>query len=220
MSQIRSIDDIKNIVYINLAYRTDRKEHVEKQIVKLGLNDTTQIDRFNAISLENGALGCSMSHLKCLENAKKNNLEHIMIIEDDIEFISSDIFKKQLNGFLESCDVWDVILIAGNNMIPYAPYNEYAIRAFNCQTTTGYIVRNSYYDTLIKNIKDGVQLLMKNPEEKQKYAIDKYWLNLQKQDKWYLIVPLTVVQREDYSDIEKKNTNFKNYMMNYNKAYR
>ena len=40
---------------------------------------------------------------------------------------------------------------------------------------------------------------------------------LQQLYKWYLIVPLTVVQREDYSDIEKRVTNFEKHMLDVDK---
>ena len=40
------------------------------------------------------------------------------------------------------------------------------------------------------------------------YAIDRYWFLLQEKDLWFLLTPLTVIQREDYSDIEKKRTNY------------
>jgi hypothetical protein len=49
---------------------------------------------------------------------------------------------------------------------------------------------------------------MKYPDKRCYFAIDKYWFNLQEIHKWYLIVPLTVTQREDYSDIEKRPTNY------------
>jgi hypothetical protein len=49
------------------------------------------------------------------------------------------------------------------------------------------------------------------------YAIDKYWFNLQKVDNWFLIIPLTVTQREDYSDIEKRPTNYTNVMTDLDK---
>jgi hypothetical protein len=65
----------------------------------------------------------------------------------------------------------------------------------------------------------GIKNLMKNPGNNE-YRIDKYWFKLQRMDNWYMIIPLSIVQREDYSDIEKKTTNFKNYMLNYNKAYK
>jgi hypothetical protein len=60
---------------------------------------------------------------------------------------------------------------------------------------------------------------MKEPSNND-FKIDKYWFKLQREDNWYLIIPLTVVQKEDYSDIEKKVTNFQKYMLDYNKAYK
>jgi GR25 family glycosyltransferase involved in LPS biosynthesis len=59
------------VMYINLDSRPDRKEHVVKELEKVGVKEAT---RFKAIELENGALGCSMSHLKCIEIAKKKQL--------------------------------------------------------------------------------------------------------------------------------------------------
>lgn len=210
--------DLNNIhiTYINLDSRTDRKEHIEKEFEKLGI---TNYKRFKAIELENGSLGCSMSHLKCIENAKKNNYEYIMICEDDIEFTMPHLFLTQLNSFWNSNIHWNVILIAGNNMLPYKPINNCCIQVYNCQTTTGYIVKNSYYDTLIDNYKEGIKKLIKEPTNNN-YKIDKYWFKLQQKDNWFLIIPLSVVQKEDYSDIEKKVTNFKSYMLNYNKCYK
>jgi hypothetical protein len=90
----------------------------------------------------------------------------------------------------------------------------------HCLTTTGYIVQSHYYDTLLENYKQGIMHLIKNPENKNLYAIDKFWLSLQKRDNWFLTIPLSVVQRENFSDIEKKVTNFNSYMLNYNKGYK
>ena len=203
-------------IYINLLSRTDRKEHVENELKKLGITNPT---RFNAIKMENGALGCSMSHLKCVELAKKSNYEYVFICEDDITFLNPTLFTMQLQMFLSKHKSWDMILVAGNNMVPYEAIDNTCIKVSNCQTTTGYIVRKEYYDKLMENYKEGIQKQLKEPTVPD-YKIDKYWFKLQKEDNWFLIIPLTVIQREDYSDIEKKKTNFGNYMLNYNKAYK
>ena len=42
-----------------------------------------QNNRFNAIKTANGAIGCTMSHLKCLEDARAKGLSHLLICEDD-----------------------------------------------------------------------------------------------------------------------------------------
>lgn len=205
------------VIYINLDKRTDRKEHILNELKKIGVEDAT---RFKAIELENGAVGCSMSHLKCLEFAKKENYEMVFICEDDIQFLHPDMFLTQLKLFLDSSFLkWDNVLVAGNNMIPYIPISDFCIKVFNCQTTSGYIVKKSYYDKLIQNYKEGIQKLLKDPSNND-YKIDKYWFKLQREDNWYLIIPLSIVQKEDYSDIEKKVTNFSKYMLDYNKAYK
>jgi glycosyl transferase family 25 len=208
--------DFIPVIYINLKTRPDRKEHVEKQLAKIGVNDAF---RFNAIKLDNGALGCSMSHLQCIQYAKQRNYDMVFICEDDIEFLDPELFLTQLQKFFENRKNWDMTLVAGNNMVPYLPVDETCIKVFHCQTTTGYIVQKHYYDKLITNYKEGIDKLIRKPDVNE-YKIDKYWFSLQCKDEWYLIIPITVVQREDYSDIEKKVTNFKNYMLNYKKAYK
>jgi GR25 family glycosyltransferase involved in LPS biosynthesis len=212
---MNSIKNIEHAFYINLESRVDRKIHVEQQFSNIGIAAT----RFNAIKLTNGAIGCSMSHLKCLELAKQNNLEHVLIVEDDIHFLNPDLFKNQLNKFLKNHSNFDVVLIAGNNMPPYQKIDDSCVKVYRCQTTTGYIVQRHYYDTMITNIKEGIQKLMKNPEHHVQYAIDKYWFRLQEKDNWFLITPLTVTQREDYSDIEKRHTNYTRAMVDLDKEW-
>jgi GR25 family glycosyltransferase involved in LPS biosynthesis len=207
------MENIEHILYINLESRSDRKIHIEKQLKSIGLRG----NRFNAIKLLNGAIGCSMSHLRCLQFAKEQRWSHLLIVEDDIEFLNPKLFKTQLSKFMNNQKDWDVVLLAGNNLPPYEETAEYCIKVSKCQTTTGYIVKNHYYDTLINNIRSGISLLMKEPNNHKMYAIDKYWFQLQQRDKWYLITPLSVIQRKDYSDIEKHVTNYSNLMLNLDK---
>lgn len=168
------------VMYINLDSRPDRNEHVKNELVKVGINKP---ERFKAIKLENGALGCSMSHLKCIEFAKKMDFPCVFICEDDIEFLDPSLFLNQMQTFLNSSINWDVIIVAGNNMLPYTPVNNTCIKVLNCQTTTGYIVKKEYYDKLMQNYKDGIQKLIKEPSNNE-YKIDKYWFRLQREDKW------------------------------------
>ena len=123
------------------------------------------------------------------------------------------------NKFLNLHNDWDVALIAGNNLPPHEIIDDTCVKVTHCQTTTGYIVKNHYYNTLINNIRNGITKLIKEPKQHFLYAIDKYWFNLQQKDKWYLITPLTVTQREDYSDIEKRPTNYTRVMTDLNKEW-
>lgn len=211
---MNSISDIKHAFYINLLSRPDRKQHVENQLESIGIS----AQRFNAIEMTNGAIGCSMSHLKIIETAKANNWEHVLIVEDDILFTNPNLFVQQFNKFLSNHKDFDVALIAGNNLPPYTRIDDSCVQVTHCQTTTGYIVQKHYYDILIQNYKNGILRLMKEPANHFFYAIDKYWFNLQAIHKWYLITPLSVTQREDYSDIEKRATNYTPAMLDLDKV--
>lgn len=214
-----SVSDIKYCLYINLESRKDRKEHIEQELKSIGIHGV----RFNAIRLENGRIGCSMSHLKCLQIAKKNNWPYVMICEDDLLFLDKEKSKNHMNEFFKlhsgNKDTCNIVLIAGNNVPPYKKIDNTCIRVSHCQTTTGYIVKNVYYDTLMQNIKLGIEKLMKNPTNHMMYAIDKYWIQLQKRDIWYLLAPVIAIQREDYSDIEQKTTNYEYIMKDLDKPH-
>jgi glycosyl transferase family 25 len=211
---IKCLSDIKHAFYINLDHRTDRKEHVEKELNIIGVNAT----RFEAIKMENGAIGCSMSHLKILQTALKNGFDHVLVVEDDIKFLSPPKFISSFNKFLEKHgNNWDVILFAGNNMPPYETVDDTCIKVKQCQTTTGYLVNGNYIKTMVENIKMGLSNLIRKPDKPSLYAIDKFWFTLQQSDAWFLIIPPTVVQREDYSDIEKKVINYQAIMVDLDK---
>jgi GR25 family glycosyltransferase involved in LPS biosynthesis len=214
-----AVSDIKYCLYINLESRKDRREHIEQELKSVGINGV----RFNAVKLQNGRIGCSMSHLKCLQIAKKNNWPYVMICEDDLLFIDKEKAVNHMNQFftLHSSykDVFKIVLLAGNNVPPYKKIDDTCIRVSHCQTTTGYIVKNEYFDTLMQNIKTGIEKLMKNPSNHKMYAIDKYWIQLQKRDIWYLLAPIIAVQREDYSDIEERTTNYAYIMKDLDKPH-
>jgi len=219
MTEMTTTTTISNIsgFYINLNSRVDRKLYVEQQLDLLGIRDN--VKRFNAIHNINGRIGCSLSHLKCIQMAKEQNMEFVLILEDDVSFLLPDDFVENVNKFLSNLkNKWDVLLLAGNNLPPFTTNDEVSIRVSHCQTTTGYIVRQHYYDTLIANIKEGVAKLMKTPEHHYFFAIDKYWIHLQKQHRWMLLVPLIVVQRPDYSDIEKRYTDYQRLMTSVDKS--
>jgi GR25 family glycosyltransferase involved in LPS biosynthesis len=69
------IQSIAHALYINLEARTDRRAHVEAQLAALkhadnGLSNLTA-ERFSAIRhAEHGAIGCSLSHMRCIQIAK------------------------------------------------------------------------------------------------------------------------------------------------------
>jgi len=203
------------VLYINLDRREDRNAHMRTELTRVGFR---QVERFPAIAKEDGALGCSFSHLKCVELAIQREYDCVLICEDDLTFLDAHAFVANANAVLNSRMEWDVLLIAGNNMLPYKSVNDHCIQVYNCLTTTGYLVRKHYLSTLYANFKEGIAKKLKETEQPSKYAIDKHWLKLQRDDAWFLLIPPTIVQQAGYSDIERRETNFEGFMLNYNKV--
>lgn len=203
-------DILDNHYYINLDHRKDRNESAIQELSKIGIHNP---NRFSAIKKDNGAIGCFMSHLEVLKSARDRNLPYVTIFEDDILFLEPKETLEKLDRIVNSDIEWDVILLGGNNYPPYQKINEDCIKINNCQTTTAYIVKQSYYDTLINHWQKGLDKLIKT-KDVPKYALDQYWKILQKKDNFILITPLNVVQKESYSDIERTNINYVDMMKN------
>lgn len=79
---------------INLPERLDRSQGMEQELKRLGLSESSnQIKFFPAIKPNDqdefpsiGARGCFLSHLLVLKEAKNQNLNNLLIMEDDLSF--------------------------------------------------------------------------------------------------------------------------------------
>lgn len=217
------MDLFKHTLYINLDHRGDRNIHTKIQLSNIGIQNAIRI---SATKTTNGAIGCSLSHIKCVELAKKNDWDHVFICEDDIKFTNPALFLENITKFnvfnRTASFQWDVLMVGGNNCPPhqYVPgSNDCIVQVSNCRTTIGYIVKKHYYDKLIQNFREGVSQLIKNPTNKCAYAVDMYWAKLQQKDQWFLIIPLTVTQTESYSDVENGVVNYDNLMLDLDKKW-
>jgi hypothetical protein len=207
----------EHTIFINLKEREDRHVQITRELQEWGINNPI---RFNAIRMVDGAIGCTMSHIKCLEMAKERDFPQVFICEDDMYCTDIPGLLSRMDNFYKeyrNTTQWDVLMVAGNNSPPYKMLNEGLIQVYNCQTTTGYIVQRHYYDRLIKNFRDGLRNLLNQPNIRYMYALDVYWKNIQMVDKWLALTPFTVSQRPSYSDVEKRYVDYSEYMFNYEK---
>ncbi len=198
--------------YINLDERNDRMVLCEKELQKIGLERPC---RFSAIKTNVGIVGCGMSHLKCLESAKKEGLPYITIFEDDIVISKPNQLKNIVNRILKSGVEWDVLCLGGNAFTPHKEEHDDYVVVNRMYCGTAYIVKEHFYDTMIENIREGLTGLMKTGN--RDYSWDAWWIKLQRTHKFLLINPLSVYQRPDYSDIENKVVDYKELMLNIDK---
>lgn len=106
-----------DIYVINLKERTDRLDAINKLFKPFS---TINIHPVEAVTHTNGTIGCFLSHKKCLQFAKNNNLTKIIVIEDDCQPLSN--FESRLHNilsYLETNDNWDIFLGGGFDINPY-----------------------------------------------------------------------------------------------------
>jgi len=196
---------LDRIFYINLEYRKDRKEEIETELQKYNLLDKSE--RFVGFHVpEQGILGCSKSHLAVLKLAKERGYNHVLILEDDFEFlVSKEEFERNLTGFFESelVDKYDVCMISFNvleeNTEPVIECPDLVYRIVNSQTASGYIVNSAYLDTFITLYEWSCPLL-EETKEHWNYANDQCWKGLQQKDKWFRFIERIGKQRSGFSD--------------------
>lgn len=210
------MDLLKHTLFINLDHRKDRLEHCLHEFDKMGIS----AERVSAVKMASGAVGCTLSHIKCLELAKERKYDHVFICEDDITFLNPSILHNRLQCIHDHPTIlWDVLIIGGNNVPPYDPITDFCVKVYLCQTTTGYIVKSHYYDTLIRNFRESAAQLLRDPENKPMYALDMYWKRLQQRDQWLMLIPATVTQYESYSDIENRVVDYTHLMLDTEKSW-
>ena len=194
-------DTVQHVVYINLDERTDRRVHVETQLARAFPAD--KIQRFPAIKAAKGAVGCSRSHIAVLELAKANGWANVLIVEDDFTWNNFEKGAPVLDGLLER--PFDVIVLCGA-YVACQPDG----RLQSCQTTTAYIVSETYYDILLANYKAGLALY-EATDDYRTYALDQFWKRLQPVGRWYIVRPNMGFQLPGYSNVEGRPVNYLRY---------
>lgn len=196
--------DIRNVLYINLDERTDRKERIEEQMKSLGLKAT----RVTAVKHEKGAIGCTLSHIRCLETAVWNSWDHVLVLEDDVHFLDPALCIRQTELFLEKHqNHWDVLLLGANNQAPYYTIDDTCVQICKCFSAVAYLVRGrSYILRLLECFRESLVQAEHDP-------CDVAWNKLQQEDRWFLLQPLCVSQQHCYSNIQNTMVNYDTEML-------
>lgn len=199
------MDKLK-IVYINLDRREDRNQHMIDEFKSLGI---TNYERFSAVEYKEkidpkarGGIGCGLSHIKILNEFLLSDVSLetcIMIVEDDATFtIGKEMIDMMINTFIKSNGD---ILCLGYDSYQQENYNNLFNRTFHSLTTSCYIVKKHFVETLMNSFNVSINALMTNPDKYHLYAIDQIWTQLQK--KYIFLIPKihVVKQYASYSDI-------------------
>lgn len=203
------MDQIDVIFYINLDSRLDRKEHFLKEVKKLCLDDS-KIVRIDATKHANGALGCTKSHIKTLEQFMANDdWRTCIVFEDDFTFHNSspEYNDNLLASFFYIFSDWGLLLLASNLAgRPTVKTNmENVIQVTYSQTTSGYVIHKDTVKTVYDNFKKSEELLEKS-NNKRAHAVDIYWNSMN--IKRYAFKPNMGYQYDNFSDIEQRTVRY------------
>lgn len=203
------MDRIDAIIYINLDQRGDRRTHLEDEFKRMSI-PVEKVHRISAIKHANGALGCTLSHLKALKLVEENPAwNRVLIMEDDFTFkgTSYSDFNGPIDDFFRTFDdkSWDIFLPSYNhwNALVGDSISPQFKRVVYSQTTSSYIFQRAYMGSLKTNFRASAEGLMrygKSPE----HCLDINWTHLQKKGNWFLVYPALGHQYDNHSDIEDR----------------
>lgn len=222
------MDLIKNshIAFINLAHRNDRRNHMDNELVRIGL----EAHRFNAIPWQDitpspetevmrrrtpGAIGCHFSQVAVMEQALELG-KNALVMEDDIIFCSD--FMKRIEYIGNWCDSheWDVIWLGASFHVdpPYWHRIGKSGMPPDCSAQLGYDVLPTDDPRMVKTFGAYVTFAyIVNHKSIQKIldlfdqhlhtsiGIDWLFIKLQPQLNCFSFVPGCVMQMDNMSDI-------------------
>ena len=205
------MEHIDAVLYLNLEHRTDRKEHVLREIHKMGVDDS-KIHRINAIRAEPGILGCGQSHRNAVEYAIAHpEWNRILVLEDDFTFRSdsSHEIQEAISLLCTMTPACDVALLSHNhtNLQCVSTTHPSIKKVLYSQTASSYLFTRAYAPVLLQNFNEGLTDMIRQGR-KHENCIDIHWTRLQPHATWYTIVPALGYQYQNYSDIEHRATNY------------
>ena len=172
--------------------------------------DDSKIHRIDAILTEPGALGCGLSHIKALEYAMAHpEWNTILILEDDFTFHGEDTasLSTALRSLLTFPKMEIGLLSYNHSVLRYEDTSPSIKRVLYSQTTSSYCIRSSYVPTLLQNMRESTMDMIIRGKTHEN-CVDIHWTTLQPHGQWYALFPAIGYQYDNYSDIEKRVTQY------------
>jgi hypothetical protein len=185
---------------INLPERQDRALAVQTELRKVGLLD--RVEMFPAIegktlppsgSLRTGQIGCVASHMAVLHRAAAKGAKHVLILEDDVEFVPS--FASALAMALSRCPAsYEILYVGATVRQEWGCYlqrmDDLVSRAGRVLSTSSYLVNMSVAPELHRSM------------DSRRYVIDTFLADrIQPKGNCYVCTPYLTSQVSGHSDV-------------------
>jgi GR25 family glycosyltransferase involved in LPS biosynthesis len=198
--------------YINLSQDVDRNNHISKELLKVF--DQDQIIRVEGtLCKKTPYIGCSLSHIKCVQAfIDYSDKDYAIIFEDDFQFELPP--EKMKNAIQQAIDNNVKLFLLGYHTLLIELdlhfKDQYLCPFKNGQMACGYLVSKSFANNLLTNFKNSTEMLIKT-NNYEKYALDQYWKSLHQMSGVYACVPRGGKQKSFYSNIEQKVIDYQGF---------
>lgn len=224
--------------YINLDHRIDRREHMERELARIGI-DADRVDGMNTKDplrwsfsdkykkmweRTPGAIGCHISQVNIMKNALILN-RSAFVMEDDLIFCSD--FHDRLSHIKDFTDKneWDVFWLGGTFHSPafWHPHGPSKMRpdcsanlGKDCEPTHDPRIMRTYgafstYAYIVNHTSIQKILDLFDQHLHESIGIDWLFIKLQPQLKCFAYVPGCVKQMDNQSDIGNGITKFSGF---------
>lgn len=212
-AQLKDVDRKVDLCFINLDHRKDRLENIQRQVLPFLEPHVNSVHRISATKHQNGAKGCTRSHIKTLDFALNSGFEHTLILEDDASIGSDEkqtLIDECMRAFDEvkaSYDVFVLGSVSGERVvIPHPDPNSLVATLVLSGGCHAYIVHRSYIPVL-KAVYVYAEKNLWDTNVYRNYrvfAMDQLHKYLQMDHKWYMPKKNTVLQLPSFSDIDNQ----------------
>jgi len=180
---------------INLNRRQDKWRVCQNEFNKHSLN----VERYEAIDghiakyssvVSKGVLGCALSHLGIVEIAKRDGLNTVLILEDDVEF-EEGLNEKFVERYKEVPKDWDMLYLGGNHNAREITnrFSPHLLKIHNTNATHAYALKSTVFDAIIERM------------EYINLPVDIIYKEIQRKVNSYCFSPRLAWQRPGLSDV-------------------
>src|SRR5579884_957276 len=190
---------IDRLIYINMESRSDRRSEMEAEFQRLNV-PRDKVERFKAIEKNPSFLGCSLSHLAVVKQARERKLQHVLILEDDFNFHpDATLVHSCLQTFMRRHgETYNMVLLASNTF-KSEPCDEIVDYVRDAQTCAGYLISHRFFDALI-SCWEKAYIQLEITGNHGLYMCDMSWKHLQT-GPTYVFRPRLGYQRISKSDL-------------------
>lgn len=136
-------------ILINLDSRSDRLETSLSELRRVGMHDWSV--RMSAYKHENGAYGCSRSHIEAIRYARWKGWKSVVIFEDDLTMAENFIEDAEATLLDLQTRNWSLFQFGVMNINKTEPISQHLYRHRNGQACHAYAVHQDSYDFIIDN---------------------------------------------------------------------